>query len=229
MKKNNYNVNEEKYQHVIKLLKELPKVKPPDNFEFNLMLKIQNNNFELNKPEKSFLNPWKIFIPATAVVAIFLLVIFLNNTEDNQDNPFQLIPKMRTELSSNFNNSLTLLNNNNLEKEINNKDVIINKSSINENILNKINNKNSSSTGKTEKEINFPFDISTSTNIDEILVSKRSETNIDKRASLAGNNNSSFFDGFFIREEVDQRYIEEMRARFDSLKKKLNMPKEIEK
>lgn len=228
MKKNNYNVSEDKYQHVIKLLKELPKVKAADNFEFNLMLKIQNKNFELNKPEKSFLSTWKIFVPASAVIAIYLLFFFFYNSEDNQDNPFQLIPKMRTELSSNFNNSLNIFNNN-FEKEISNKDVIINKSSSDKNISNNITNKNSSSTAKTEKEINFPFDISTSTNIDEILVSKRSETNIDKRATLAGKNNSSFFDGFFIREEVDQRYIEEMRARFDSLKKNLNMPKNIQK
>lgn len=229
MKKNSDNFNEDKFERVVKLLNELPKVKADDNFEFNLMLKIQNKNFELNTPRKISLNPWKIFIPAAAATVTFILVFFLINKEDNPDNPFQMIPKMRTEISSNFNNSLNFLNNNRLNKEITDKDVIITKSSINEDKSINVDNQILSDNSKAEKKVEFPFDISSSTNIDEVLGNKRSETKIDKRASLAGKNNATFFDGFFIREEVDQRYIDEMRARFDSLKKKLNLPKESEK
>ena len=42
------------------------------------------------------------------------------------------------------------------------------------------------------------------------------------RATLVGGNNSSlFFDGFYIREEVDKKYVEAMKARLDSLKREM--------
>jgi len=48
MKKDLYNSTNKEFNHVIKLLKELPKEQAPDNFEYNLLTKIKNKNFATN-------------------------------------------------------------------------------------------------------------------------------------------------------------------------------------
>ena len=55
MKNNLYNSSDEEFQHVIKLLKELPKETAPSNFEYNLSVRIKNKNFDLKTSEKSSL------------------------------------------------------------------------------------------------------------------------------------------------------------------------------
>ena len=71
---------------------------------------------------------------------------------------------------------------------------------------------------KATKE--FPFENYNSTDLDKILSNKRSGRNINRRAKLAGRNTpSNFFDGFFIREEVDKKYVEALKTRLDSVKR----------
>ena len=83
MNKKLYNSNDEEHQHVIKLLRELPKEKAPDNFEYNLFTKIENKNFGLNTKEPKFTLPLKFLIPATGVmlsaVFLFFVVVFKLN------------------------------------------------------------------------------------------------------------------------------------------------------
>ena len=44
MGKNFYNLEETEFKETIDKLKSLPKVDAPDNFEYNLMVKINNKN-----------------------------------------------------------------------------------------------------------------------------------------------------------------------------------------
>ena len=48
-----YNSNDEQYKHVVNLLRELPKVKAENNFEYNLKVRIENKNFELKTEQKN--------------------------------------------------------------------------------------------------------------------------------------------------------------------------------
>ncbi|MCW8850037.1 MAG: hypothetical protein OQJ81_08695, partial [Melioribacteraceae bacterium] len=205
MNKNHYNSKDEEHLHVIKLLKELPKEKAPDNFEYNLSIKIKNKNFGLNTKEPKFLMPWKILLPSTGVALSAILLFFVVFTEnDSIENPFLIKPKLRTELSGNLLNSTN--------KDVDNKnsisenDVIIqeNKPAL---IAQQTPKANKKSVAETEiRKPNFPFN--NSTDLDEAL-SKNSPSAANSRASLAGNSKlESVFNGFYIRNEVDKEYVE---------------------
>ena len=97
MKKHYNNIEENKHQKIIGLLKELPKISTPDNFEYKLMLKIKNGNFELtdSKIRRSGFS-W-MFIPAAAVVSSFIIMFFIYNQNVNpeSENPLMSKPQMR--------------------------------------------------------------------------------------------------------------------------------------
>ncbi len=216
MNKNFYNSNDEEHQHVIKLLKELPKEKAPDNFEYNLSTKIENKNFGLNTKEPKFLFPWKFLIPATGAMLSVLLLFFVFFSEnDTIENPFLIKPKLRTELGSNILNSA--VNTLDSKNTISENDVIIQKNnpiSVAEKTPQA--KKNAINESELQKP-NFPFN--NSTNLDE-AISENSKSVANRRASLAGNSNlESVFNGFYIRNEVDKKYVEALKARIDSLKR----------
>ncbi|NMB83090.1 MAG: hypothetical protein GYA14_14855, partial [Ignavibacteria bacterium] len=65
---NIYNDEEKQFSKLIKDLKELPKVEAPDNFEFQLMTRIQNKNFGENPLPREKFNLVKFFAPSAVVV-----------------------------------------------------------------------------------------------------------------------------------------------------------------
>ena len=74
-------MNEEKFtddnefKELKKLLKDLPKVNAPDNFEFNLMTKIQNKSFEVKSEKKKGWLTWSL----TPAIAFAMSVILRPN------------------------------------------------------------------------------------------------------------------------------------------------------
>ena len=211
MKNNLYNSNDDEHQHVIKLLKELPQEKAPDNFEYNLSVKIKNKNFNLNNKESKFLFPWKVLLPASGAVLTSLLLFFIVFSENESlENPFQFEPKLRTELSSNLlKSSNKVLDEKNT---ISDNDVIIQKKKL-KNVVPQSSPKVKERLAETElQKPDFPFN--NSTNLDD-AVGELKRSDISSRASLAGRSN---FNGFYIRNEVDKKYVEALKARIDSLK-----------
>lgn len=79
MKEKKYNEEDSKYSNIISMLNDLPEVKAPRNFEYNLMIKIQNGQFETERELKRNSRSW-IFIPGTAVAlsAVLLFIIFFD-------------------------------------------------------------------------------------------------------------------------------------------------------
>lgn len=224
MKKDLYNSSDVEFQHVIKLLKEMPKEKAPENFEFNLSVRIKNKNFEPIKPEKIIFSPWKIFVPVSTVALALVLLFFISyDNTDSNENPFQIQPKLRNEISSSLAGSSFIENNLSPSTKISETDVVYEEEIKSESVIealaaqkiaNNDPNKNSDNSALEE----FPFNEFNSTNLDEVLSEKRNSTKISGRAALAGVNNSAF-NGFFIRDEVDKEYVESMKARMDSLKR----------
>lgn len=86
-----YNDSDNKHSNLIRDLKNLSKVNAPENFEFNLMTRIENKNFNLPEEERPRFSLIKFLAPSAVVVtAVLLFFIFypnggqLNNTQQNQ-------------------------------------------------------------------------------------------------------------------------------------------------
>lgn len=213
MKKDLYNSTDEEFKHVIKLLKDLPKVNAPDNFQYNLNIKIENRHFELNTKEYNPFLPWKIVLPVSSAVVITILFFAFFIESDNLENPFQIQPKLRTEISSsvlNADKSTEIVENNMISEN----DVILKEEKTDFELNSIPENQNK------EKQLiaEFPFDPSKSTNLDEVITDETGKTSISRRANLVGRSNSnSNFSGFFIREEINKEEFEALKARNDSL------------
>jgi hypothetical protein len=234
MKKDLYNSTDAEFQHVIKLLKEMPNEKAPENFEYNLSVRIKNRNFEPSRPEKSAFNLWKIFVPVTGAIVASVLVVFISfDDSDSAENPFQIQPQLRNELSASILGSSGINNDLSPDTKISETDVVFKERIEKEAITDEVVSKNI--TFNLENKIaekpsseGFPFNEYNSTNLDQVLLEKRSSTKISGKAALTGSNNSAF-NGFFIREEVDKEYVEAMKARMDSLKKELRIKRKTTK
>lgn len=87
---NNYNDSEDKFSETLKALKELPKVNAPDDFEFNLMIKITNGEFDSGAEEKRQSRWLWILAPAAFVMtSVILFITLTQNDVDRQLNPLQ--------------------------------------------------------------------------------------------------------------------------------------------
>lgn len=95
------NLNEDtEFRNVINILKQLQEVKAPEDFDTDLLRRI---NSEKNLIKKTL---WQnIFIPsrlipaATLVLTAFLLIFILNNSDITQENPFSIMPPERHDLA----------------------------------------------------------------------------------------------------------------------------------
>lgn len=84
---NFYNHNENnKQSDLIKDLKSLPKINAPENFEFNLMTRIQNKNFGIETNEKTKFSLFKFFAPSAAVVTVIILFFIFYPKGDQIQN-----------------------------------------------------------------------------------------------------------------------------------------------
>ncbi|MFA7289826.1 MAG: hypothetical protein WC055_13195 [Melioribacteraceae bacterium] len=84
MNKNLYN-EDAKFKNLINDLKDLPKVNASDDFEFKLMMKIQNGQFAKEEKKERTFSVFKFLAPALGIsfVAIMLFVLFpFNNLEE---------------------------------------------------------------------------------------------------------------------------------------------------
>ena len=98
MDKNSYNTTDEEYSELRALLKELPEIETPENFEYVLLTKIKNGNFELKTEKKSPSTRWLVWAigPATAVALSVVLFFFVFDVSSlDQENPFLINPQVR--------------------------------------------------------------------------------------------------------------------------------------
>jgi len=90
--------DDNEFEKIKRLLKDLPKVNAPSNFENELSKRI--NQGEQTKEKESWFD--KVFSPnlvpsaALAVTAVIILFLLKGNTPDVED-PFQIMPKLREE------------------------------------------------------------------------------------------------------------------------------------
>jgi len=214
-------MNEEKFTEdnefgeLKKLLKDLPKVNAPDNFEFNLMTRIRNENFEIKSEKKKSIFSWAL-TPAIAFAAtVFLIVFIFTGNEDLDDNPWQTPPQL-IEKSIDAANSakpeaFIAAKRNNTSKKIKSNKKIIRE---------KIAGESAFTYNSAPKD--FPFDKRTSVDLDDYL---NRESNSDYNGATQLTNSSSApifpFDGFFLREVKEVRKEDSLTNRSDSTSRKL--------
>lgn len=202
MGKDIYDNSEDIYSNLIKDLKDLPKINTTDNFEYNLMIKIQNGNLEEPNTSGGFKKTW-VFAPATSLAAVALvLFFFVLAPSEVIENPLMEPPELREDAAS-FElagkqelSSFYAGSNGRYKMVLKPNDVVI------------------------TEEAEFPFDASQSVSLDSYIGNPNAAT--AKRGGLytvggTGSSNSEFSGFYFYGSAEVQRELERLRARRDSL------------
>lgn len=222
MGKNFYNLEETEFKETIDKLKSLPKVDAPDNFEYNLMVKINNKNFELKTEKKKISFLWKI-LPAPAVVAAAVLAFFLipeqtiENSSLLQFSPLQVIDSAKqaeltsqsavVDFESDKNKSSFEETNTNTEQ----KNTVNNKIKVQPNDV------------VVKEKTAIPFDPSKQVDIDKFINGKAVNSSPASPANLvSGGEKPSNFEGFIVKNKDERDSLLKNKSKEDSLSAKSN-------
>lgn len=222
MGKNFYNLEETEFKETIDKLKSLPKVDAPDNFEYNLMVKINNKNFELKTEKKKISFLWKI-LPAPAVVAAAVLAFFLipeqtiENSSLLQFSPLQVIDSAKqaeltsqsavVDFGSDKNKSSFEETNTNTEQ----KNTVNNKIKVQPNDV------------VVKEKTAIPFDPSKQVDIDKFINGKAVNSSPASPANLvSGGEKPSNFEGFIVKNKDERDSLLKNKSKEDSLSAKSN-------
>jgi len=204
MEKKFYNNNDTNNSEVIKLLKNLPKIKAPENFEFKLSTRIQNGNFDLPKEQR--IPKWLTWslgpIAALALSAVVFIFVF-SNSQFQTDNLLMQKPELRQyintvknskEQKSNGTFSKVAKTEQGLKAVIEPNDVVI------------------------QRKPQFPFNDANSVNLDN-YVNRANGTarNIGSIQTVSGGQTSINFNGFGIPVKTNPKQLEAMKKQIDSL------------
>lgn len=223
MEKKNHIEGEKEFEKLQTLLKELPKIDAPDNFEYNLMTRIHNENFDIKSEKKKNIF-FSVYTPAFALVASVVLVFFIFNDSDiDTGSPWNAHPKLRPKIQS----SQTL---NSDKKQVEEQDVISQqstnkrKTSSKDNLavqMQKPTSEKKNVVANQKAQPVYPFDKSKSVDLDQLLNDDSSVPNNNfAQPQLAGKSDASEsqFKGFFIRQREAEARKESLRVQEDSLK-----------
>jgi hypothetical protein len=205
MKKNNYDI-ESKESKLVEDLKSLPKVKAPENFELNLMTRIQNQNFGGIKKERLRFSYFKFLAPSAVVVTAFILFFVFFYSGQSTINNLQP-PVVVSDSQGNIASVKTDLAQNNPEVK---KSVAAGQRVANDAVT----QQNQSNITK------YPINRNRSVSLDD-YISGESEKNSNVQQGNVVNDgeNAPDFDGFFVRQKSDKATIAKYRSVMDSLKK----------
>lgn len=208
MGKDFYNNNEVENSEVIELLKSLPKIEAPANFEFNLSTRIQNGNFNL--PKENHMPRWLTWslgpIAAIALSAVVFVFVFSNSAFQTESLLMQN-PELRQSVNT-VQNSETQINTRNFTK-------------VGENELN--------SFGKLraviepndvviQRKQQFPFNDANSVNLDNYVNGNNGTTqSIGNIQTVSAGQTSVNFNGFGIPVKTSPKQLAAMRNKIDSL------------
>ena len=209
-----YNDNDEKFSELINELNNLPKINAPDNFEYNLMVKIENGNLDPLMPRESSIKLSWVITPSAAIITVAVLLFFTVGDKffEPEINPLMSDPPQRSagtfELQD-FGNSKEFI----AKEKTPLKDVSENNSV--ESTYKVVLQPNDV---VTKERINIPFDQNRNVDLDNF--NKQGRTARSSAAQLVGGAGTNYFDfnGFFIGEEIDRKILEKFKAKVDSIR-----------
>lgn len=211
--------NDSKHSKLVEDLKSLPKEKAPDNFEFNLMARIQNKNFGNLKEEKSQFNIIKFLAPSAVVVtALIVFFMFFLPNQQQIDNPLMSDPSaILSDSQGGISNS---------GNTAMNKTPASTSSKITEPVLSKQNRNNLNAVVKPNDVVvkpsnKYPIFRNRSVSLDDYISGEVNEASTIDRGNIVngGEQTAQDFDGFLVRQKPDKALTEKYRAMIDSVKK----------
>ncbi|MEG8946020.1 hypothetical protein [Rosettibacter firmus] len=211
MEINGYNDDELKFIKLLKDLKELPKIKAEDNFEYNLMIRIQNGNFgNLEEEFKPRYGIIKFIIPSAIVSIIILFILFFPTNEQVIDNPLMSDPPKISE-KENIDNSQIFSSN---VEQITTPKLKVKKGEIQSGSTSKKSNTS------TNPAIKYPINQTRSVSLDEYISGENARVNNLQRGTVVSSGEEVFeFDRFLMPQQLDKESIEKYRRMIDSIKK----------
>src|SRR3989339_87848 len=204
-----YNEDESKFSEMLNDLKGLPKIKAPDNFEYNLMTRIQNKNFGALEKERPQFNWIKFLAPSAVVVsAIILFFIFLPSSQENNNQLLQ-----QTKLQ---NNQSVTDNSQSAKNELNDQQSVSSNNKTQSNSSNLLGSKEQIAKPNTRS----PLNDSRSIKLDDYISGANKNQSNTNRGNIVNNGEeSSPYDSFVVSEKPDKKTLERYRAVVDSIKK----------
>lgn len=206
-----YNEEEAKYSKLLNDLKNLPQIKAPENFEFNLMTRIENKNFGDSRLPKEKFNLFKFLAPTAAVVTLFLLfIIFYPQSEE-----------IKNEISkqSNIADTQTLI-----EKSIANQQINYKENNNSAKVKTNVSAGSSQSSVKidytpNQNKLQKYLQSQPSVSVDDYLSGATTTNRTLQRGNVVKSGDEPIVDGFFVEKQTDKQTIEKYRAVLDSLRK----------
>lgn len=197
-----YDENEKQHSQMMKDLKELPKIKAPENFDYNLMMRIRNKNFGDFKEERKHFS-WGKFLAPSAVVVTAIILFFIFLPPSQEINNSVIIQPQKVD-------SQSIVGNSNVIKK--------------ENVNTSQRSSSSAAPGseaaipktRTRLPINNPQSIALD---DYISGGNTNPKEIERGNVIKSGDEPAEFDGFFITGKPDQKTLEKYRAKIDSIKK----------
>jgi len=206
-----YNIEEDKqFSNLLTDLKNLPKIEAPENFEFNLMTKIQNGNFNQGEAKPPKFNLLKFFAPSAAVLAA--IILFFIFYPEQQEIQTQIAQKNIVD------DSQTIAGNAS-DKKI-------------ESLFNKPEKKKDNRTAKPNipqsqnlapksqlANQNQMYNPTKSVSVDDYISGINSNQKNPSRNSVVNSGENPLVDGFLVEKKTDKKTIEKFRTQIDSIRK----------
>jgi hypothetical protein len=201
-----YNNKKSIQSNLLKDLKALPKINAPENFEFNLMTRIQNKNFGLVEDKRPKFNFIKFFAPSAAVAAVIIL-FFVFYPQGEQIQQQLAVQKTIGDSQSVVNNSI--------DKAKEFVENIPNGSISGQHSVQKSTPFASPSTANQNK-ILIPISSQRSVSVDDYISGEKTNANRLLGGSTVNSGDKPYSGGFLIEKKTDRETLEKYR---DSLKR----------
>ncbi|MFC2133518.1 hypothetical protein ACFLTH_02775 [Bacteroidota bacterium] len=215
--------NDEQYNGISKILKDLPRINAPDNFEFNLMTRIENGNFETVSDEKQKLGLFWKLTPSLAVAVSAIILFFVWNDQlIESENPLMFMPQ-----------EIAMTESEPAQKDFDKKEIARNEVAAKSAVppAPKVEKRRITSEDElyrvvvrsndavSHERVALDLEDGKNVDLDSYLNGNGLSTAGTSRSRLVGAGETFEFNGFYIREQTDRRLLEMIKSRIDSINK----------
>jgi len=212
-----YDNNEQ--SEMLKDLKNLPKIKAPDNFEYNLMTKIQNKNFSPSIKEELRFNWIKFFAPSATIVSLVIVFLIFFSQQNKEIKSVSTL--------ANKNETLPMVNNStNINKKLIDQKITDNQRSVKKDEVNQKALKPDNSSVDLQK--NDPSTIRKPIVLDEYISGHNAQKDDLKRGNIVREGGEATnLSGLIESQKLDQKTLKKYRAIVDSIKRADSLKKAL--
>ena len=204
---------------MLKDFKNLPQIKAPDNFEYNLMTKIQNKNFGLTINNEYHFNWVKFFAPSALIISL-LLIFFIFFQHQNKDINSEVTIAKRIETQPLVNiPSIS-------SKKLNDQNIADNHRTVKSEELNLQDSKSENSS--LESQEHDPITNRKPIILDEYISGhNKQKDDLTQGNVIREGGESANFSGLIETKKLDQKTLKLYRARVDSIRRADSLKKAL--